>query len=327
MRDAVKDMLASECSGEAVRAAWASEDGRVAGLWDQLAQMGVAGATGPEDAGGMGMTAVDWVLLLEELGYVACPEPIADHTAVGIAMLTELPSSVVRDAWLASAVAGETVLAVAFDGEYVAAPGSDRFLIQSGNAVHAVLAEDVVHVVQNDTDHTRHLVRLDWEPTPENCLAKTAPDIWVRARARAAVACAAELVGLGRRMIDMTVEYAKVREQFGKPIGAFQAVHHHLVDAHMALQFAAPMVYRAAWCLDTGADDREQAVSIAKATASDAALLAARKALQVHGAIGYSTEHDLHMYMKRVWSLARAHGDPAAHRRRLAELVLGAQDA
>jgi alkylation response protein AidB-like acyl-CoA dehydrogenase len=123
-------------------------------------------------------------------------------------------------------------------------------------------------------------------------------------------------------MIDMTVEYAKERTQFGAPIGSFQAVKHQLADARLALEFAQPLVYRAAWSIATS--DAEQAVhvSMAKAKASSAALLAGRAALQCHGAMGYSYEYDLHLFMKRAWALAAAWGDARWHRTRIRRALL-----
>jgi alkylation response protein AidB-like acyl-CoA dehydrogenase len=139
---------------------------------------------------------------------------------------------------------------------------------------------------------------------------------------RAALAAAAQLIGLAKRMTEMTVEYANVRQQFGKPIGSFQAVKHHLVDAHAATEMARPLVLRAAWSLSVGASDAAFAVSMAKAAASDAAELSAKKALQVHGAIGYTTECDLHFFLKRTWALARAHGSASWHREQVAAALL-----
>jgi alkylation response protein AidB-like acyl-CoA dehydrogenase len=134
---------------------------------------------------------------------------------------------------------------------------------------------------------------------------------------------AAQLVGLARRMIDLTVDYTKERTQFGVPIGSFQAVKHHLADARIALEFARPLVYRAAWSVAEGEPGRPVDVSMAKAQASDAAMLAARHALQCHGAMGYSFEYDLHLYMKRAWALAAAWGDAAWHRARVGRAILG----
>jgi alkylation response protein AidB-like acyl-CoA dehydrogenase len=131
--------------------------------------------------------------------------------------------------------------------------------------------------------------------------------------ATATVAAAAQLVGLGQRMLDMTVGYVKERKQFGVPVGSFQAVKHHLANAHKELAFARPPVWRAASTLEP------LHVSMAKAMASDAASFAGRQALQCHGAIGYTVEYDLHRYLKQTWVLARSFGDAAWHRDRIAK--------
>jgi alkylation response protein AidB-like acyl-CoA dehydrogenase len=129
----------------------------------------------------------------------------------------------------------------------------------------------------------------------------------------------AQLLGLGRRMLDMAVGYAKIRKQFSTPIGSFQAIQHHCTNARLALDFAAPLVYRAAWCLSQETADASVAVSMAKLRAGDAATLAGRISLQVHGAIGYSHEHDLHLWLHRAWRLASHHGDADHHRNRIAK--------
>ena len=132
---------------------------------------------------------------------------------------------------------------------------------------------------------------------------------------RAAAGSAALLVGLADRMVAMTAAYAKERHQFGRPIGSFQAVKHLLADARVALEFARPVTYRAAWSLATAQPTLSHDASMAKAMASDAAEQAARVALQVHGAIGYTWECDLHFFLKWTWALSRAWGDAATHRR------------
>jgi hypothetical protein len=130
---------------------------------------------------------------------------------------------------------------------------------------------------------------------------------------RAALAAAAQLVGLGQRMLDMTVDYVRQRQQFGVPIGSFQAVKHQLADSLKELAFARPAVWRAASSLEP------RDISMAKAMASDAASFVARRALQCHGAIGYTVEYDLHRYLKLTWVLARSQGDAAWHRDRIAK--------
>ena len=135
---------------------------------------------------------------------------------------------------------------------------------------------------------------------------------------RGTLGYSAQLVGLARRMLEMTVEYVSERRQFGAPIGSFQAIKHHLADVRIAVEFAAPLVYRAAYSLADGEPDAMLHCSMAKAQSADAAELAARAALQCHGAIGYSYEYDLHLWMKRAWALARTWGDASWHRDRVA---------
>jgi alkylation response protein AidB-like acyl-CoA dehydrogenase len=134
---------------------------------------------------------------------------------------------------------------------------------------------------------------------------------------RAALAGAAQLCGLSARMIDMTVEYVKERKQFGVPVGSYQGVKHHLANALLKLEYARPVAYYAAYA------PNERDISFAKVYASRAADTAARAALQCHGAIGYSFEYDLHLWMKRAWALMRAFGTTEFHHRRVTAAVVG----
>jgi alkylation response protein AidB-like acyl-CoA dehydrogenase len=136
-----------------------------------------------------------------------------------------------------------------------------------------------------------------------------------------ALATAAQLIGAGQALLDAAVDYAKQRAQFGRIIGSYQAIKHKLADVHIALELARPLVYGAALSLADQSPDTARDVSAAKASASDAALLAARSALQTHGAIGFTAEHDLSLWLLRVQSLRPAWGDPATHRRRVLEAL------
>ena len=137
------------------------------------------------------------------------------------------------------------------------------------------------------------------------------------------MATAAHLLGLSDRMIAMTAEYARARHQFGHPIGSFQAVKHLLAGAQVKLEFARPVVYAAAWALDEGDPSASRAASTAKAYASDAATEAARVSLQVHGAIGYTWECDLHLFLKRAWALSEAWGSASDHRHLVLDSLTG----
>jgi alkylation response protein AidB-like acyl-CoA dehydrogenase len=141
------------------------------------------------------------------------------------------------------------------------------------------------------------------------------------------LATSAQLVGLARQLLDLAVRHVSVREQFGRPLGALQAVQHRLADVAVGIEFADPVVARAACSLAAGAPSAGRDVAMAKVFASEAAERAAYAGLQVHGAIGYTQEHDLHLYALRAWALALARGDARRHRQRVADDLLGASPA
>ncbi|MFT4081002.1 MAG: acyl-CoA dehydrogenase family protein, partial [Nocardioides sp.] len=133
------------------------------------------------------------------------------------------------------------------------------------------------------------------------------------ARHRAAAGTGAVLIGLAARAIEVSVEYTSARRQFGAPVGSFQAVKHHLANAQIAVETARPVVEASAWALAAGDPEAPRLASMAKATANQAARITAKAALQVHGAIGYTMEADLHLYLMRIWSLLNAWGTTEAH--------------
>jgi hypothetical protein len=263
------------------------------------------------------MEFVDLVLLLEESGRVALPEPIVDTAAVAVPLLAEM-----GDERLDAVVRGDTTACVAGIGLSVWADTADVFVHASNGRVFD--RESATLTPRASVDGSRRLFDVDVVMTME--LRDTDAPRAAGVVDRGALATAAQLCGLADRMTEMTVDYAKERKQFGVPIGSFQAVKHHLADARLALEFARPLVYRAAYSVAHDDPQRALHVSMAKANASEAALTAARTALQCHGAIGYTTEYDLHLYLKRTWALARAWGDAAWHRARVEDAVLGGTD-
>jgi alkylation response protein AidB-like acyl-CoA dehydrogenase len=288
-RDAVRDLLEKECTPAHVRDAWTNETGRVPGLWEQLQEMGVVGMLAPEAKGGLGLTMVDLVLILEETGRYAVPEPIVETAASGVPVFDRTDLTITL---------GHTLVAWA-DTADVIITAAGRFDPATATLVPRV-----------SLDGARRLFEVRGPSLPTN------EDEAVGAYVRLVCGTAAQLCGLTDRMLDMTAEYVKERRQFGVPVGSFQAVKHHLADARIALEFTRPLVYRSAATLDAAH------VSMAMAKAADTALLTARAALQCHGAIGYTTEYDLHLYMKRAWALARARGDARFHRNRVAQTIL-----
>jgi alkylation response protein AidB-like acyl-CoA dehydrogenase len=309
-RDAVRDLLANECPASVVRAAWDAPDGRSGAVWTALAEMGVLGAAAPEDQGGLGLSALDLVLITEETGYAALPEPFVEHVLVAVPALPDATA----------AIAGEQLVTAALgDAPFVPyADAADALLTEEDDALVLVPRGALEVQPERSVDGTRRLGWVEWERAQ---VVGGAADLGA-AFDRGALGTAAQLVGLTRRMLDLTVDYVKEREQFGVPIGSFQAVKHHLANARIALDFARPLVYRAAWSVAEGEPDAGVPVSMAKALASDAATLTAKQALQCHGAMGYSFEYDLHLFMKRAWALAGSWGDAAWHRDRAGRAIL-----
>jgi alkylation response protein AidB-like acyl-CoA dehydrogenase len=325
-RDTARELLHKHCPPAAVRSAWGEASGRVPGLWPRLAEVGLAGMTVPEALGGAGLGELDLVLVLEEAGRAAAPEPLLETTAVGAPLLRDAGTPALREAWLPRVASGEAVLAVGLEGvPYVAfAAAADLLLLQDGDDLHAVPRGAVSLTPQPSVDGSRRIASVAWSPDRTTRFASGEDACRHAARAfdRGALAAAAELLGIARCLLDTTVAYAKVREQFGKPIGSFQAVEHHLASVLVKIELARPVVYRAAYSCVHDDPARPVHVSMAKAQASDAALTAARAALQCHGAIGYTVEHDLHLWMKRAWALAAEWGDAAWHRARVGARVL-----
>ncbi len=317
-RSTVRQLLADRCPPSVVRDAWTDPSGAASPVWGPLAEMGVVGLLAPESAGGLGMDEVDLVLLLEETGRAAVPDPLVEHTAVAIPTLRDLGGP---DDLLAAAARGERFVGVGLAGatHVLAAERADALILQHRDELHLVTSDRFEATPVASVDRSRRLAAVEWEPGRDSRLAAGEPAARVAGAAldRGAVGSAAQLVGLARAMIEATVAYVTEREQFGRPVGSYQAVKHHLANALLAVEFAAPLVYAAAWAVANDADDRSLDVSIAKSTASDAATTAARCALQCHGAIGYTVEHDLHMWMKRAWALAAAWGHAQWHRERV----------
>ncbi|HUF84297.1 MAG TPA: acyl-CoA dehydrogenase family protein [Acidimicrobiia bacterium] len=297
MRDAVRDFLEKECPPTVVRDAWTNDSGR-SGLWRKLGEIGVLGVLAPEAQGGFGGNFLDLILLLEETGRAALPEPIVEHAAVAVPELDDATE----------AVAGAITVTVVDPPSVLYADNADMVwangqFVETGSLVLAR---------RETVDRSRRVSAVN------EAWMTIAPD----AAERGALGTAAQLLGLAQQILDLSVEYAKQRHQFGAPIGSFQAIKHKLADVRLALEFARPVVYRAAYSVAHEDRDRPVHVSMAKAYASEAALLSARHALQVHGAIGYSYEHDLHLWMKRAWALAAAWGDSASHRRSVGRAIL-----
>jgi hypothetical protein len=301
--ESVRTLLTRECTPAMLRAELDGGE-RNPRRWQRLCESGLCGLLA-----GTGLSEVDAALALEETGRFALPDPLVEAALVAAPLLGESDARV--------------AVQMSLRGRYcVDADQAAVLLLQHGDALHRVEPGQVCMTAQPALDAGRHVFSVQWTPSDATLLTGD-PQAVAGAFDRGAFGASAQLLGLSARMIDMAAEHARSREQFGRPIGSFQAVKHLLADALLALDFARPVVYRAAWSLANQTGERSRDVSMAKAYASEAAHTAGRAALQIHGAIGYTTAHDLHIWMKCAESLAHDWGTAAWHRARVRRELLG----
>jgi len=293
----------------AVRA-WAAGDtapGRK--VWEQLANLGVTALAVPEKFDGIEAHPIDLVVALERLGRWCVPGPVVESIAVAPVLLAS-DDHAERCAALA---AGELIATVALPPQVPRAVDADAaglVLLAGDDGVAEATAGDE----HESVDPSRHLFDVTAAGSAWEADIKRAYEF-------GALATAAQLVGAAEALRDAAVDYAKQRTQFGRVIGSYQAIKHKLADVHIAIELARPLVHGAALALADYPSASARDVSAAKAAASEAGLLAARSALQTHGAIGFTQEHDLSLLLLRVQALRSAWGTPEDHRRRVLEAL------
>lgn len=298
LRDAVRDYLAGEHGPETLRRLDAESD-RDPALWHGLVGMGLTGLLVSEVDGGLGLGLVEAVLVAVELGRANVSEPVADTALIAAPFLDASRRQEIA--------AGALKVALAHPVNPWIADLDQAGLLYGGGEPHPL----PIAAPLESVDPLRRL----FEP-----VAIDADDALLD---RAALIAAAQLIGAAERMLDLATDYVKTREQFGQPIGSFQAVKHHLATVAVKLEFAKPVLWRAAFAAKAGHPRAPVQISHAKIAATDAAMLSAETAIQVHGAMGYTYEVDLHFWMKRCWALAGAWGDRAFHQRRIEDAVIG----
>jgi alkylation response protein AidB-like acyl-CoA dehydrogenase len=294
----------------AVRA-WAQGDtapGRK--VWAQLADLGVTALAVPEKFDGIEAHPVDLVVATERLGRWCVPGPVTESIAVAPVLLA-------ADDRSSALATGELIATVALPPQVPRAVDADSaglILVAGQKDGAGQVSDGTAGKERESVDPSRKLfeVATSGEAQPADV---------ARAYEFGVLATSAQLIGAGQALLDTSVAYAKQRSQFGKVIGTYQAIKHKLADVHIALELARPLVYGAALSLADNSADTARDVSAAKVAAADAALLAARSALQTHGAIGFTQEHDMSLWLLRVQALRSAWGDPALHRRRLLEAL------
>jgi alkylation response protein AidB-like acyl-CoA dehydrogenase len=301
----VRDFLAGAHGPEMLRVLDASQTRRSPDLWRELCDMGLPGLLIPEEHGGLGLGLVEGAMIALELGRSAVAEPIVDTALVAVPWLVRRGQT---DLLPALATGGATVALAHPVNPWVADLDRATWIVGGGKVERST---NSAPISAESVDPLRRLFAPPDSVADDELLLDLA-----------ALMSAAQLIGLADGMLAQAVDYAKARQQFGQPIGAFQAVKHHLASVAVRIEFAKPVLMRAAAGFDQDEALASVHVSHAKLAASEAALLAAETAIQVHGAMGYTYEVDLHFWMKRSWALAGAWGDRAFHLRRIDDAVL-----
>ncbi len=359
LRRTARDVMRTTAPTSWVRAMLRDERGITPEAWRRMAELGWQGLVFPPDHGGAGLTLIELAIVLEEMGRAVLPGPFLSTVIAGLALLYG-GDEAERARWLPGICDGSRVATLAlleasacWDPAAITAvarrAGGEAVL--SGRKLFvpdAHLADLVLCAVRRAEDGTLALVAVEREPAglvleevpsvdrtrrvfavtldgvrvrPGDVLAADAAGALARVLDAGRVALAAEMCGGAERVLELTVEHAKARRQFGQPIGAFQAIQHACADMMVAVECARVATCHAAWAVAQGAGDAALAAAMAKATASEAYRHVTAQAIQVHGGIGFTWEHDLQLYYKRALSSDVTFGDAAWSRERVAQLL------
>ncbi len=346
LKDSARKFFAGECPMEEVRRLMETDTGYDAGLWTKMAEQGYTGIIFPEEYGGVGLGKVELILLMEEAGRALLPGPFFSTVVQAGSVIDAVSSVEHKKKYLAPICAGDARSTVAVlessatwdpsDVKLAAANGKlsgDKLFVTDAAVANfmVVVARNGVFVVEakatgmritpmSGMDLTRKLYAVHFDNTPAEKIGETGA--LSKAFDIATAALVAEMVGGMQRTLDLAVEYAKMRKQFGKPIGMFQAVQHHCADMYLETESSRSSAYYAAWALEENAPDAATAVSIAKMYASDAARTVGNRGIQVHAGMGFTWENDVHLYYRRAKASETAFGDATFHRERIARLVI-----
>ncbi len=358
LRRIVRQFLEDKSPETAVRELMATEKGSDDAVWNQMAeQMGLQGLIVPEEFGGSGFSYVELIVVLEEMGRALLCAPYFSTVVLAANTLMHAGDDAAKAAHLPGIASGETVATLAFtedNGRWdeagitaTAARAGDGWAIDGhkmyvldGHVANLVLvaartaagvslfavdgeAPGLARTPLATMDQTRKQARLEFTATPATLIGADGGGWAVIERVLdlAAVALAAEQVGGAQKCLEMSVEYAKVRVQFGRPIGSFQAIKHKCADMLLEVESAKSAAYYAGWCASELNDELPSVASLAKAYCSEAYFHASAENIQIHGGIGFTWEHPAHLYFKRAKSSELLFGDPTYHRELLAQRI------
>jgi alkylation response protein AidB-like acyl-CoA dehydrogenase len=346
LKNSARKFFAGECPSTEMRRLMETDTAYDATLWSKLTDQGYTGIIFPEAYGGVGLGRVELMLLMEEAGRALLPGPFFSTVVLAGTVLDAIGTPEQKKKYLEPICKGEVRSTVAILEEGASWNPRDvqlkavnekltgeKFFVSDAAAADflIVLARNGVFVVDSRArglkispmsgmDLTRKLYVVEFNNTPAEELGSNSN--LPRALDIATAALAAELVGGMQRTLDVTVEYAKTRKQFGKPIGMFQAVQHQCADMYLETESSRSAVYYAGWALEENAPDAAAAVSIAKMYCSDAARTVGNRGIQIHGGMGFTWENDLHLYYRRAKASETAFGDATFHRERIASMVI-----
>lgn len=353
LKDNARKFFSVECPITEVRRLMETDTAYDSALWSKMAEQGFTGIIFPEDAGGLGLGKVELVLLMEEMGYALVPGPFFSTVVLAGSVLDACGNADQKKKYLEPICLGKARATVAMILDTAAKPDANdgRVTIANGKLTGrklfvpdaavadfmVVITSSGVFVVEskapgvkisamNAMDGTRKLYVVEFSNTPAEKLAGATAGA-MQAIDLATAALVGEMVGGMQRALDITVQYAKTRKQFGKPIGSFQAVQHKCADMYLETESSRSAAYYAAWALQEGAPDAAVAVSIAKMYSSDACRNVGNNGIQVHGGMGFTWENDLHLYYRRAKACETLLGDATFHRERIARLAIDAQAA
>lgn len=358
LRKTVRSFLDSKSAETAVREQMETENGFDPAVWKQMGeQMGLQGLHIPEEFGGSGFTYVELGIVLEEMGRSLLCAPYFSTVVLAANTLIHSGDDAAKADYLPGIAAGETIATVAFtepngrwdesgieltataDGDQWMLNGVKSFVLDGHTAGIIIVAGRTdagvsLFVVEGDAagltrtalstmDQTRKQAKLEFDGTSARLIGTDGAgwEVLSQVLDLVAVGLAAEQVGGAQRVLEMAVEYAKERVQFGRPIGSFQAIKHKCADMLLEVESAKSAAYYGMWCAAELNDELASVASLAKAYCSDAYFHAAAENIQIHGGIGFTWEHPAHLYFKRAKSSELLFGDPTYHRELLAQRI------
>ena len=358
LRKVVRQFLENKSPETAVREQMDTEQGYDAAVWSQMAeQLGLQGLAIPEEYGGSGYGFIELVVIFEEMGRSLLCAPYFATVALAATTLLQSGDDAAKKAHLPGIASGETIATLAFteangkwdesgitataakDGDAWTITGEKMFVLD-GHVANLILvaaksdAGTSLFAVEGDAsgvtrealptmDQTRKQAKVTFDGTPATLIG-TDGEGWATLEKTldlAVVALAAEQVGGAQLCLEMAVQYAKDRVQFGRPIGSFQAIKHKCADMLLEVESAKSAAYYAGWCASELNDELPSVASLAKAYCSEAYFHAAAENIQIHGGIGFTWEHPAHLYFKRAKSSELLFGDPTYHRELLAQRI------